>query len=113
MITGLQTAQVGDNVRLQCASDGSPTPAVIWRHVRPNHILPNGIMGSYKQSQILDIENIQIQDRGEYECLATNGVHHSDNTAKRTSFIRMNCEYNMHLSSHIGLLLGLWLNDDI
>ncbi|XP_072049439.1 limbic system-associated membrane protein-like [Amphiura filiformis] len=90
VITGLQTAQVGDNVQLQCKAEGSPKPAIRWRHVRPNHQLPNGIEGSYKQSDTLDIRSISLEDRGEYQCIASNGVLHSQFASlSRTSFIRM------------------------
>ncbi|XP_072049442.1 limbic system-associated membrane protein-like isoform X2 [Amphiura filiformis] len=91
-ITAIQTATAGQYVALACKASGSPTPDIRWRHTRPNNRLPNGIEGEFKKGIHFNITAITLEDRGEYECIASNGVPKAKSEQKKTTFIRMNYE---------------------
>ena len=93
-ITPLANAKVGGTVNLTCDATGSPTPEIRWRHTRPNTILPNGIKGPFKKGNDFQITNIQLEDRGEYECIASNGYPSEEYKSSETTYIRMECKYS-------------------
>ncbi|XP_072049519.1 uncharacterized protein [Amphiura filiformis] len=88
-ITAIQTVEVGQYVVMECKASGSPAPEISWRHTRPNNRLPNGIEGEFKRGIHFNITSITLEDRGEYECIARNGVPNDESQQNRTTFIRM------------------------
>ncbi|GAB6024315.1 hypothetical protein CHUAL_009005 [Chamberlinius hualienensis] len=66
----LNTLNVGQNVTLECAADGNPSPNISWS--KYGGILPQG-----RHRQILGnlfLTNIRANDTGTYICEARNGV---------------------------------------
>ncbi len=86
----MQTAMIGDTLSLECKATGNPAPTIRWRHTRPNSKLPNDMDGEYSTGVYLNITTITVDDRGEYECIASNGD--DETQQKATTFIRMNCK---------------------
>lgn len=104
-ITPTQVAEVGQEVKMKCEAVGSPEPKIRWRHTRPNTRLPNGIEGQYKKGMNLDIDSIKLEDRGEYECIANNGIPNEKFKPSKTTYIQMECKlYSRKLKSGIDTL---------
>ncbi|VDP31621.1 unnamed protein product [Soboliphyme baturini] len=69
--------QEGQNVTLNCAADGSPTPTISWRHKDGAVILtnsPEGYGESVVLKQNLTLYRVSRKHMGEYICLASNDV---------------------------------------
>ncbi|KAM3915384.1 hemicentin-1 [Leptodactylus fuscus] len=58
---------------LECKSDGIPTPAISW-YKNGQMIAKSTNIRILERGQVLNIDNVQISDTGEYECIATNVV---------------------------------------
>lgn len=60
---------VGENITLDCAATGHPTPSIFWEQVfsrtlpRSDHVLPSGA---------LSIGTVTVGDAGRYCCMAEN-----------------------------------------
>uniref|UniRef100_A0A8R1EC15 Ig-like domain-containing protein n=2 Tax=Caenorhabditis japonica TaxID=281687 RepID=A0A8R1EC15_CAEJA len=73
-----QDFRLGYKLKLFCEASGSPRPAIVWYHrgvqVDPDHnrTIRNTMHGTTIASY-LDIDPSSIGDKGEYECVATNG----------------------------------------
>ncbi|XP_071447640.1 lachesin-like isoform X2 [Hetaerina americana] len=61
----------GDDVQLECYAFGYPYPRISWRREN-NAVLSTG--ASIFRGNILNITNVQKEDRGTYYCVAENGV---------------------------------------
>ncbi|XP_046382592.1 lachesin-like isoform X2 [Ischnura elegans] len=61
----------GDDVQLECFAIGYPHPRISWRREN-NAILSTG--ASIFRGYVLNITNVQKEDRGTYYCVAENGV---------------------------------------
>ncbi|XP_049793295.1 lachesin-like [Schistocerca nitens] len=69
--TSTLTLREGQSVTLECFATGYPPPQVSWR--RENNIpLPSG--ATIYRSKILQIPTVRKEDRGDYYCVADNGV---------------------------------------
>ena len=96
------TASVSDTVSLECRATGSPTPEIRWRHTRPNNKLSNDIEGEYITGTVLTITNIKVEDRGEYECIASN----AEAEKSKTTFIRIYCKYTSQSKKFLAIFKG-------
>ena len=62
-------AIVGENITLECAATGHPTPSIFWERVfsrtfpRSDHVLSSGA---------LSIGPVMVADAGRYRCIAEN-----------------------------------------
>ncbi|XP_017851563.1 basement membrane-specific heparan sulfate proteoglycan core protein isoform X4 [Drosophila busckii] len=66
-----QTYQVGAQGLLYCAANGIPTPTVQWRRIDGSPLTPR-----HKEQSpgYILIDDIQVADAGDYECVAENAV---------------------------------------
>ncbi|XP_055943882.1 roundabout homolog 1-like isoform X1 [Argiope bruennichi] len=63
---GLVTVKEGETVTLKCDASGNPKPTITWKHAGRHY--DNGDGSSFH------ISSAQIEDSGEYECIADNSV---------------------------------------
>lgn len=67
------TAQVGSSVTLSCVVGGDPPPDVLWRRTAGGGNMPLGRV-IVLQDHSLKIEDITVDDEGEYTCDVDNTV---------------------------------------
>ena len=58
---------MGDEVVVECAASGSPTPLTSWYKLK-------GLRRFISSGNILRIPNIESESDGVYECVADNGI---------------------------------------
>ncbi|XP_059849711.1 hemicentin-1-like [Hypanus sabinus] len=75
------TVRVGETVTLRCESDAVPVPTVLW--YKNDHQLPLG-NGAHVlfEGQVLQIEDVQVTDSGQYMCKVTNLAGHMKRSFK-------------------------------
>ncbi|XP_039268950.2 hemicentin-1-like [Styela clava] len=62
----------GSNVIMNCAAHGVPTPNIQWR--KSNRALPTDGRFTVLHNNSLQIATIQLEDTGQYSCIATNEI---------------------------------------
>ncbi|KAG8178106.1 hypothetical protein JTE90_017453 [Oedothorax gibbosus] len=67
------TATVGENIVLKCSASGSPNPKVEWKKLEKNISLMQNVRFKPVNGS-LSFSAVSIDDEGEYECSANNGV---------------------------------------
>lgn len=60
-------ASVGKPVAIACQADGSPQPKVLWKRLDS----PQDLAIEFRE---LQFREVSLQDKGLYECRATNGA---------------------------------------
>ncbi|GFO23158.1 neuronal cell adhesion molecule, partial [Plakobranchus ocellatus] len=63
----------GETLSVKCIFSGNPTPDVHWERTDGKPLSDNAKLKSFGQE--LQIENLQFEDAGNYECWATNTIH--------------------------------------
>lgn len=63
--------QLNGSAELKCAADGYPKPSISWMRASGG-FLPAG--GHYFNGTVLKINQVSVQDRGIYYCIADNGI---------------------------------------
>ena len=74
-----QTVVAGSTVTFQCSPIGDPPPSITWSH--NNQLLSEGGKISFTESQ-LTITNVQEENDGFYECIASNAFGSNITSAK-------------------------------
>lgn len=64
-----QNIPQGSSVEIRCDATGSPTPTIKWTKVG-EPLSPN----TQQHGSVLILQNVQMQDRGVYVCVATNNL---------------------------------------
>ncbi|KAG8556200.1 hypothetical protein GDO81_017963 [Engystomops pustulosus] len=64
---------IAANTFLECKSDGIPTPVISW-YKNSQLIAESSNIRILESGQVLNLDNAQVSDTGEYECIATNVV---------------------------------------
>ncbi|XP_069772736.1 hemicentin-1-like [Narcine bancroftii] len=73
------TIRVGEMVTLRCETEAVPVPTVEW--YKDDHELPLGNNARIlSEGQILQIEDVQVTDSGQYTCKVTNLAGHMKKT---------------------------------
>jgi len=80
IITGLQTVTVNlyQSVNLTCVASGNPQPSIAW--------YKDGRIITGESSPLLVIQEVELSDRGVYNCTATNTL----GTASSSAVININ-----------------------
>ncbi|XP_075689566.1 hemicentin-1 [Rhinoderma darwinii] len=77
IVSGSRDSQVyigiGTSTFLGCKSDGIPAPVISW-YKNGQLIVESSNDRILEREQILNINNAQVSDTGEYECIATNVI---------------------------------------
>ena len=66
------TAVVGSRASLECTATGDPTPVWTWTRDGVNI---SGMSGQYtleSDSAVLVVENVRVEDEGDFQCHASN-----------------------------------------
>lgn len=66
-----RVATLNGSVELKCIADGYPKPSISWTRATGG-FLPAG--GHYFNGTVLKINQVSVQDRGIYYCIADNGI---------------------------------------
>uniref|UniRef100_T1JIY4 Neuroglian n=1 Tax=Strigamia maritima TaxID=126957 RepID=T1JIY4_STRMM len=61
-----------DSLTLHCIFGGTPLPEIQWS--KKNGMLPNGRHEFLNYGKTLHVSNVEFEDSGSYECVASNGV---------------------------------------
>ncbi|XP_050360629.1 basement membrane-specific heparan sulfate proteoglycan core protein isoform X13 [Nymphalis io] len=67
----------GDRIELTCATTGNPAPRITWQRVA-NRPLPRSTV---TYDALLIIDDANVEDSGEYRCIASNSAGSTDRTA--------------------------------
>nr|XP_026490200.1 basement membrane-specific heparan sulfate proteoglycan core protein isoform X1 [Vanessa tameamea] len=67
----------GDRIELTCATTGNPAPRITWQRVA-NRPLPRSAV---TYDALLIIDDANVEDSGEYRCIASNSAGSTDRTA--------------------------------
>lgn len=73
-----RVATLGGSAELKCDAEGYPKPSISWTRASGG-FLPAG--GQFFNGTVLKIDQVSVQDRGIYYCIADNGI---GSPAKRT-----------------------------
>ena len=73
-----KVAQLSGSAELKCIAEGYPKPSISWTRATGG-FLPAG--GHYFNGTVLRINQVSVQDRGIYYCIADNGI---EKPARRT-----------------------------
>lgn len=68
--SGLVTARKGTIVSFECKANGNPSPVVQWS--KKDGILSSGLQ--VQTGYLLNLNDVQRQDAGVYQCTASNGI---------------------------------------
>ena len=79
----------GNSTELQCQLS-DPFTSVSFQWERNGEIIPN------KFFAVLPLPSVQLADRGEYTCVATNDA----GTDRATGYVTVQCELNVHTYIH-------------
>ncbi|XP_050698565.1 hemicentin-2-like isoform X1 [Eriocheir sinensis] len=68
------TFMAGEENTLWCIYGGEPVPSIVWRRADGEVMEPNTRVTTRNYGRTLVFADTQLEDAGEYECVATNGV---------------------------------------
>lgn len=88
-----QTLFVHENFSVSCAFNGTPAPTAVWR--REENVIPldnpRYKISSCPTSSVLEINDIQYSDEGQYSCTVTNSL--GEDIATMDLFVE-GCKYS-------------------
>ena len=88
-ISGEPTVREGDDLQLICKASSELTPNITWTKEEPGN---QGSTVVVQEGKVLNVNNINRTDAGEYNCSAYNGFGKPQN---RTVYVNVICEYKL------------------
>ena len=86
-ISGEPTVREGDDLQLICEASSKLKPNITWTKEEPGN---QGSTVVVQEGKVLNVNNINRTDAGEYNCSAYNGFGKPQN---RTVYVNVICEY--------------------
>ncbi|PFX13970.1 Roundabout-like 1, partial [Stylophora pistillata] len=105
-----QSASIGSNATFSCTAKGFPRPTIQWikdnvsYHLQANPRASVTLDGPTNRSQLF-ITRVEMEDYGNYQCLAKNSVgrsHSGEAVLSKAATVKDS------LSIHNGMLFGTW-----
>jgi hypothetical protein len=96
LIRGPQDAVtlVGGSVEFQCRGGGDPLPDILWRRTAGGGNMPLGRV-HILEDRSLRVEDVILEDEGEYSCEADNAV----GTVTASATLTVHCELTLRLGA--------------
>jgi len=85
-----QTAVTGTSVTFQCRVGGDPLPDVLWRRTASGGNMPLGRV-HILEDRSLRLDDVVLEDVGEYSCEADNAVGSISATGLLTVYCKLIC----------------------